>query len=381
MILMWILSLSASSSALSSIFCPEPEGSSGLAGHMTDCLGLRFTWLHAVFHNFPSLLNFASKLRCASGICPRDLEDYGCSCRYVARGNPVDPLDVCCANHRLCYENAAPCRLELPPPPYNFSCSAANSSCDIGDTCQQKFCECDQAAIACLTLSHYNASLRGFAESACCVANHSDAFPAGNDSTGDFFSNSSLLAAGENDFLMNTTSSNRSDASDAITPPPGAPFLPPPPHAGLNETGVEEALEPEELEEERTGPSVSAVGFDPGFPMGSPLTPAEPQISPKIKVSARKIHPESSEEDEEEDAADEEKNQMETSDEGSPTSSSPTIHPSTQRRETFKPHSEATPIRTTTWVAKMEAGSEELQDNATAAGAGAKPAVASVSDI
>lgn len=50
--------------------------------------------------------------------------------------------------------------------------------------------------------------------------------------------------------------------------------------------------------------------------MGSPLTLAEPQISPKIKVSARKIHPESSEEDEAEDAADEEKNQSETSDEG-----------------------------------------------------------------
>ncbi|RVE61259.1 hypothetical protein OJAV_G00168960 [Oryzias javanicus] len=401
MILMWILSLSAASSALSSVFCPEPEGSSGLAGHMTDCLGLRFTWLHAVFHNFPSLLNFASKLRCASGICPRDLEDYGCSCRYEARGKPVDPLDGCCAAHRLCYENAAPCRLELPPPPYNFSCSGANSSCDVGDACQQKFCDCDQAAIACLTLSHYNASLRGLAESACSAANHSDwlgggatetgellagadVFPAGNDSTGDFFSNSSFLAAGENDFVVNTTSSNRSDAGDVITPTPGAPFLPP--HAeeldeeveemkhlslistGLNETGVEEELEQEELEEERIGPSVSAVGSDPAVPIGSPLTPAEPQISPKMKASARKIQPESSEEEEEEDAAaEEEKNQQDTSDEVSPTSSLTTINPTTQRQQTFKDRSEATPIRTTTGVAVLEAGSEELQDNATAA--------------
>lgn len=59
-----------------------------------DCLGLRFTWLHSVFDNFPSLLNFALKLRCATGLCPRDLEEYGCSCRYVAAGNPVDPLDM-----------------------------------------------------------------------------------------------------------------------------------------------------------------------------------------------------------------------------------------------------------------------------------------------
>lgn len=59
-----------------------------------DCLGLRFTWLHSVFDNFPSLLNFALRLRCATGLCPRELEDYGCSCRYVAAGNPVDPLDM-----------------------------------------------------------------------------------------------------------------------------------------------------------------------------------------------------------------------------------------------------------------------------------------------
>lgn len=59
-----------------------------------DCLGLRFTWLHSVFDNFPSLLSFALKLRCTTGLCPRDLEEYGCSCRYVAAGDPVDPLDV-----------------------------------------------------------------------------------------------------------------------------------------------------------------------------------------------------------------------------------------------------------------------------------------------
>ncbi|XP_069576574.1 otoconin-90 [Brachyistius frenatus] len=133
MLLTWIFMLSAVPNALSagSIFCPDPEAADQNADHTIDCVGLSFTWLHSLFHNFPSLLNFATKLRCAAGICPRDLEDYGCSCRYVAAGNPVDPLDTCCQTHRLCYQNAAPCRQELPLPPYNFSCTAANTSCDL----------------------------------------------------------------------------------------------------------------------------------------------------------------------------------------------------------------------------------------------------------
>lgn len=56
----------------------------------------------------------------------------------------------------------------------------------------------------------------------------------------------------------------------------------------------------------------------------------------------------------------------------SPASSSPTINPTTQRQPTFKHTSEATPIRITTGVAALEAGSEELQENATAALAGTK---------
>lgn len=57
------------------------------------CLGLRFTWLHALYDNLPSLVTFALRLRCASGLCPRDLEEYGCSCRFAAVGEPVDEVD------------------------------------------------------------------------------------------------------------------------------------------------------------------------------------------------------------------------------------------------------------------------------------------------
>lgn len=78
---------------------PRPAG--GVAQLLTlssssvvpECVGQRFSWLHAVFHDLPSLLNFAAKLRCSSGLCPRDLDDYGCTCTHLVGGAPVDPLD------------------------------------------------------------------------------------------------------------------------------------------------------------------------------------------------------------------------------------------------------------------------------------------------
>ncbi|XP_029930627.1 otoconin-90 [Myripristis murdjan] len=246
----------------SSIFCPDPESGSQNADDLIDCLGLRFTWLHSVFDNFPSLLNFALKLRCATGLCPRDMEDYGCSCRYVAAGNPVDPLDTCCSAHRLCYQSAAPCRQELVLLSNNFTCSAANSSCDAGDWCQQRLCECDQAAVDCFALSSYNSAMTGLAESHCSAAGHTDRFngtagtagaftgtdvlSAENESGSILLSNSSHLSA-EVDWLMNGGVENRSDAAgmsgDLITPPP----LPSPQSALAGESeGGQPVVEQEE---------------------------------------------------------------------------------------------------------------------------------------
>lgn len=59
----------------------------------TDCLGSHFTWLQAVFTNFPALLQFVSGLKCVAGLCPRDFEDYGCVCRFEMEGLPVDETD------------------------------------------------------------------------------------------------------------------------------------------------------------------------------------------------------------------------------------------------------------------------------------------------
>ncbi|XP_060899736.1 otoconin-90 [Labrus mixtus] len=311
MFLIWVFLLSAAPHALSSgsVLCREPEASDPSAEHMIDCLGLRFTWLHSVFDNFPSFLRFALKLRCATGLCPRDLEDYGCSCRYVAAGNPVDALDVCCGTHRMCYQNTAPCRQELPLLPNNLTCSAANSSCgDVGDWCQQRFCECDQAAIDCMTLSSFNSTLRGVAESSCSASNvtdllsssfntsevfiETDLLSAGNDSVSQQLFNSSLLSA-EMDALMTSGADNRSDTAamdgDLVTPPPG----PPPPltpdeefeegeggaeeveeeektqtsfiSKELNEALTEEALELEEIYTDQTAHSPPAVSPESGL--------------------------------------------------------------------------------------------------------------------
>lgn len=58
-----------------------------------DCLGSHFTWLQAVFTNFPALLQFVSAMKCVASLCPRDFEDYGCACRFEMEGPPVDESD------------------------------------------------------------------------------------------------------------------------------------------------------------------------------------------------------------------------------------------------------------------------------------------------
>ncbi|XP_035769696.1 uncharacterized protein LOC102799078 [Neolamprologus brichardi] len=335
MFLMYMFLLSALPNALpaGSIFCPDPE-----ADHMTDCLGLRFTWIHSVFDNFPSMLSFVSKLHCATGICPRDLEDYGCSCRYVAAGNPVDALDVCCEAHRLCYQHAAPCRQELPLAPYNFSCAAAaNTSCDAADLCQQRFCECDRAAIDCMTQSPYNSSLRGLADTSCSATNQTvwqngtksmmravedeeesgskslintdllggvedtgevfraaDVLPAENTSESFNFSSSSFLPAAGMDPPTTGRVDNQSDTEameyNLSTP---APLMPADEleegaeveeaemthlsyiSKDLNESAAEEALEQEEINGDQMTHNPPAISRDSGLRVHGEETPTE----------------------------------------------------------------------------------------------------------
>ncbi|NXK39214.1 OC90 protein, partial [Piprites chloris] len=134
-----------------------------------DCLGSHFTWLQAIFTNFPALLNFVNKMKCVTGFCPRDFEDYGCSCRFEMEGLPVDKADECCFQHRRCYEEALEMECTWDPSKIStdVSCSTENLTCESGDPCEQFLCTCDKDAIECLVNAHINSSLNGLDVSLC----------------------------------------------------------------------------------------------------------------------------------------------------------------------------------------------------------------------
>ncbi|NWZ22843.1 OC90 protein, partial [Asarcornis scutulata] len=134
-----------------------------------DCLGSHFTWLQSIFTNFPALLNFVNKMKCVSGFCPRDFEDYGCSCRFEMEGLPVDEADECCFQHRKCYEEAMEMECTWDPSKISthVSCSTENLTCETGDPCEQFLCTCDKDAIECFASTHINSSLNGLDVSLC----------------------------------------------------------------------------------------------------------------------------------------------------------------------------------------------------------------------
>ncbi|NXW48168.1 OC90 protein, partial [Nyctiprogne leucopyga] len=134
-----------------------------------DCLGSHFTWLQSIFTNFPALLNFVNKMKCVTGFCPRDFEDYGCSCRFEMEGLPVDEADDCCFQHRKCHEEAMEMECIWDPSKIStdVSCSTENLTCESGDPCEQFLCNCDKDAIECFVNAHINSSLNGLDVSLC----------------------------------------------------------------------------------------------------------------------------------------------------------------------------------------------------------------------
>ncbi|XP_014737620.1 PREDICTED: otoconin-90 [Sturnus vulgaris] len=134
-----------------------------------DCLGSHFTWIQSIFTNFPALLNFVNKMKCVTGFCPRDFEDYGCSCRFEMEGLPVDGADECCFQHRKCYEEALEMECTWDPSKIaaDFSCSAKNLTCESVDPCEQFLCTCDKDAIECFVNAQINSSLNGLDVSSC----------------------------------------------------------------------------------------------------------------------------------------------------------------------------------------------------------------------
>uniref|UniRef100_A0A8C3BCV2 Phospholipase A2-like central domain-containing protein n=1 Tax=Cairina moschata TaxID=8855 RepID=A0A8C3BCV2_CAIMO len=124
-----------------------------------DCLGSHFTWLQSIFTNFPALLNFVNKMKCVSGFCPRDFEDYGCSCRFEMEGLPVDEADdgftallKCCYWEQDNISHFVWIVVLFP---------------ETGDPCEQFLCTCDKDAIECFASTHINSSLNGLDVSLC----------------------------------------------------------------------------------------------------------------------------------------------------------------------------------------------------------------------
>ncbi|KPP79660.1 otoconin-90-like [Scleropages formosus] len=162
-----------------STFRPE-TGDSPTALLLIDCLGRRFTWLQTVFDNFPSVFSFATKLRCATELCPRDLEDYGCTCRFRESGQPIDDMD------KRCYRAAATwgCRPEPETTVYNATCGERNSTCDVIDICKRELCLCDQVALDCMAYAPYNPAMRHVDPTACLRGAATGLFPPENETKG-----------------------------------------------------------------------------------------------------------------------------------------------------------------------------------------------------
>uniref|UniRef100_A0A8C6ZAV2 Otoconin 90 n=1 Tax=Nothoprocta perdicaria TaxID=30464 RepID=A0A8C6ZAV2_NOTPE len=134
-----------------------------------DCLGSHFTWLQSIFTNFPALLNFVNKMKCITGLCPRDFEDYGCSCRFEMEGLPMDEADSCCFQHRKCYEEATEMECSWDPSKIStdVNCPTEKLICESGDPCEHLLCNCDKDAIECFLNAHINSSLNGLDVSFC----------------------------------------------------------------------------------------------------------------------------------------------------------------------------------------------------------------------
>ncbi|XP_056323753.1 otoconin-90 [Danio aesculapii] len=140
------------------VFCPETNdlNSDEL---LVGCLGVRLTWLYAVFEDLRSVLEFAVSLRCETGLCPADIQNHGHYCskahtRDIHQIPPADAIDRCCFTHLRCSQELKERNCSrMAPTNNNYTCSY-NSSCDMLDSCDEGFCQCDRMAIDCISFNH-----------------------------------------------------------------------------------------------------------------------------------------------------------------------------------------------------------------------------------
>ncbi|NP_001073661.1 otoconin-90 precursor [Danio rerio] len=139
------------------VFCPETDdlNSDKL---LIGCLGVRLTWLYAVFEDLRSVLEFAVSLRCETGLCPADIQDHGHYCsnantRDLQQIQPVDALDGCCFTHLRCSQELKERNCSRRAPSNNNYTCSYNSSCDMLDFCDEGFCRCDRMVIDCISFN------------------------------------------------------------------------------------------------------------------------------------------------------------------------------------------------------------------------------------
>ncbi|OBS82053.1 hypothetical protein A6R68_23958, partial [Neotoma lepida] len=110
-------------------------------------------------------------MRCVTGLCPRDFEDYGCACRFEMEGLPVDESDSCCFQHRRCYEEAVEmdCLQDPAKLSADVDCINKQITCESEDPCERLLCTCDKVAVECLAQSGINSSLK-FLDASFCLA-------------------------------------------------------------------------------------------------------------------------------------------------------------------------------------------------------------------
>lgn len=139
------------------------------------------------FSRFPS--TGAARL---TGCVTRTLPPAGRSCRLPRTTSAVQQLQTpavvrlavyfgkcaCLLSHWEPSQDKKQVLLTVEPDRVNKDCGTSTvyqcgSFCleDAADLCQQRFCECDRAAIDCMTQSPYNSSLRGLADTSCSATN------------------------------------------------------------------------------------------------------------------------------------------------------------------------------------------------------------------
>lgn len=136
-----------------------------------------------VLRGSPAMLPERCPLQAGAAACPVQLQLCS-SCKHqlwwdlrFILGNVL----VCfhTGNHRKTFPaNKKQVLLTVEPDRVNKDCGTSTvyqcgSFCleDAADLCQQRFCECDGAAIDCMTQSPYNSSLRGLADTSCSATN------------------------------------------------------------------------------------------------------------------------------------------------------------------------------------------------------------------